>query len=233
MKNLSKSKYTTYCQCPKALWLRIYKPEEQIIDPSVQARFEAGSEVGELAKQLFGKSEDVTSYMQISDGTQRLDLKAMIVKTQDCLNRNVDNIAEAAFSFDGCYCAVDILHKTEEGYAIYEVKSSTDLSHLEVYAQDVAYQKYVLTNCGINVTGTYLVNINSEYVNWLNVGMPLLVVWVIWLFLEIFWHADNRPVALLLSGCVLAGLSIGGVIGLRMRTRVIRTCDAIISQLKH
>ena len=164
MKNLSKSKYTTYCQCPKALWLRIYKPEEQIIAPSVQARFEAGSEVGELAKQLFGKSEDVTSYMQISDGTQRLDLKAMIVKTQDCLNRNVDNIAEAAFSFDDCYCAVDIFHKTEEGYAIYEVKSSTDLSHLEVYAQDVAYQKYVLTNCGINVTGTYLVNINNEYV---------------------------------------------------------------------
>ena len=164
MKNLSKSKYTTYCQCPKALWLRIYKPEEQIIDPSVQARFEAGSEVGELAKRLFGEFEDVTTYVPMDDGSQCLDLKAMIAKTQDCLNRNVENIAEAAFSYDGCYCAVDILHKTENGYAIYEVKSSTDLSHLEVYAQDVAYQKYVLTNCGINVTGTYLVNINNEYV---------------------------------------------------------------------
>ena len=31
MKNLSKSKYTTYCQCPKALWLKIHKPEEQVI----------------------------------------------------------------------------------------------------------------------------------------------------------------------------------------------------------
>lgn len=170
MKNLSKSKYTTYCQCPKALWLRIYKPEEQVIDPSVLARFEAGSEVGEFAKRLFGEFEDVTSYMRISDGSERLDLKAMIAKTQNCLNRKVENIAEAAFSFDGCYCAVDILHKThstgsgQAGYAIYEVKSSTDLSHLEVYAQDVAYQKYVLTNCGINVTGTYLVNINNEYV---------------------------------------------------------------------
>ena len=88
MKNLSKSKYTTYCQCPKALWLRIYKPEEQIIDPSVQARFEAGSEVGELAKRLFGDSEDVTSYIVMDDGSQCLDLKAMIAKTQDCLNRN-------------------------------------------------------------------------------------------------------------------------------------------------
>ena len=119
MKNLSKSKYTTYCQCPKALWLRIYKPEEQIIDPSVQARFEAGSEVGELAKRLFGEFEDVTTYVPMDDGSQCLDLKAMIAKTQDCLNRNVENIAEAAFSYDGCYCAVDILHKTENGYAIY------------------------------------------------------------------------------------------------------------------
>lgn len=25
MKNLSKSKYTTYCQCPKALWLKTYQ----------------------------------------------------------------------------------------------------------------------------------------------------------------------------------------------------------------
>ena len=57
MKNLSKSKYTTYCQCPKALWLHIYKPEEQIIDPSVQARFEAGSEVGELLKLCGGVKE--------------------------------------------------------------------------------------------------------------------------------------------------------------------------------
>ena len=33
-----------------------------------------------------------------------------------------------------------------------------------MYAQDVAYQKYVLTNCGLTITGTYLVNIDNEYV---------------------------------------------------------------------
>ena len=27
MKGLSKSKYTLFCQCPKALWLRIFKPD--------------------------------------------------------------------------------------------------------------------------------------------------------------------------------------------------------------
>lgn len=89
VKNLSKSKYTTYCQCLKALWLRIYKPEEQVVDPSVQTRFEAGSEVGELAKQLFGEFEDVTSYMQMSDGSERLDLKTMIANTQAFRQRRI------------------------------------------------------------------------------------------------------------------------------------------------
>lgn len=40
MKGLSKSKYTLFCQCPKALWLRTYKPDEAIVDPGVEARFE-------------------------------------------------------------------------------------------------------------------------------------------------------------------------------------------------
>ena len=57
---------------------------------------------------------------------------------------------------------MDILHKEKDGYAIYEVKSSTHVT--PVYITDVAYQKYVLEKCGINVTGTYVVHINSDYV---------------------------------------------------------------------
>lgn len=29
MKQLSKSKYAKFCQCPKCLWMSTYKPEEQ------------------------------------------------------------------------------------------------------------------------------------------------------------------------------------------------------------
>jgi hypothetical protein len=71
-------------------------------------------------------------------------------------------ICEASFSYNGNYCAVDILKRDGSGYAIYEVKSSTHAS--QIYAVDIAYQKYVLENCGIDVTGTYLVCINSDYV---------------------------------------------------------------------
>lgn len=159
MSGLSKSKYTSFRKCPKCLWLSVYKPESQEFDASVQARFTAGNEVGDLAMGLFGPFAEVTTYT--SDG--KLDVKAMLERTQESLANGAENICEASFSYDGCYCAVDILRKTNGGYAIYEVKSSTSADK-EVYAQDVAFQKWVLTQCGIHVTGTYLVCINNQYV---------------------------------------------------------------------
>ncbi|MDY6325952.1 MAG: DUF2779 domain-containing protein [Bacteroidales bacterium] len=136
-----------------------YKPELQMIDTSTQARFAAGNEVGDLAMGLFGPFTEMTAYMP--DG--RLDIRVMLDNTQACLVDGTENICEASFSYQGCYCAVDILRKTDDGYAIYEVKSSTSADK-EVYAQDVAFQKWVLTQCGIHVTGTYLVCINNQYV---------------------------------------------------------------------
>ena len=59
---ISKSRYTLYRQCPKALWLRTYKPELCVISDALQQRFHLGSAVGDLAKGLFGKFVDVTSY---------------------------------------------------------------------------------------------------------------------------------------------------------------------------
>lgn len=166
---LSKSKYTTYCQCPKALWLKTYDPDKAApIDEGAMARFATGNEVGDLAMQLFGDFVEVTT--QKEDGS--LDLPAMIEKTNECLSDGTQNIAEASFAWQGNYCAVDILHKTETGWAIYEVKSSTGSSDpkknpravLQKYAYDIAYQKYVLAQCGVNVTGVYLVRLNSDYV---------------------------------------------------------------------
>ena len=46
---LSKSKYTKFCQCPKAMWLGKNKPEEATIDAGVEARFAEGNVIGDLA----------------------------------------------------------------------------------------------------------------------------------------------------------------------------------------
>ena len=166
MKRLSKSRYTTFCQCSKALWLRTYKPEEAEVDEALEARFEQGNVVGDLAMGLFGDFKEVS--VKNADGS--LDLTKMIELTQQYMAEGVENICEASFNYEGNYCAVDILRKEKDGWAIYEVKSTSfpmfneKLTKLEKYAPDIAYQKWVLTQCGINVTGTYLVCLNSDYV---------------------------------------------------------------------
>ena len=170
MKGLSKSRYTAFCQCPKNLWLKVFKPEEATVDAGAQARFEQGNVVGDLAMQLFGDFKEV--HAELPDG--RLDLAKMVEQTRQWMLEGVENIAEASFSFEfnqmSQYCAVDILRKTPDGWAIYEVKSTSfpefngQPSKLEKYVPDIAYQKWVLTQCGVNVTGTYLVCLNSDYV---------------------------------------------------------------------
>lgn len=164
---LSKSKYCGLWQCPKIAWLRQYKPEVATIDEMVQARFDAGNVVGDLAMGLFGDFVEVTTY-----NSEKLDLPKMIEKTALEMENGTENICEASFSYNGLYCAVDILKKDGDGWAIYEVKSST--KHMkddgtytddkEVYVADISYQKYVLEHCGVKVTGTYLVCLNGDYV---------------------------------------------------------------------
>ena len=191
MKGLSKSRYTAFCQCPKNLWLKVYKPNEATIDAGLQARFAQGNVVGDLAMGLFGDFKE--AHAEKPDGS--LNLTKMVEQTRQWMDEGVGNICEASFICEGGYCAVDILRKTAGGWAIYEVKSTsfpepneqreqsqTCLSYaksrersaegqfnvqeakLEKYAPDIAYQKWVLEQCGVNVTGTYLVCLNSDYV---------------------------------------------------------------------
>ena len=167
MVHLSKSKYTGLWQCPKMAWLRKYKPEEAIIDEMVLARMKAGNEVGDLAMGLFGDYVEVIAY-----NGEKLDLPKMIESTAAEMAKGTENICEASFSYNGLYCAVDILRKENGGWAIYEVKSSTKHQDdeasgnvtKEVYIADISYQKYVLEHSGVNVTGTYLVCLNGDYV---------------------------------------------------------------------
>lgn len=160
---ISKSKYCSYIDCPKKFWLNKYKPEVKKEDPAAKQRFENGNLVGDLAMGLFGNFVEVTTFNE--DGT--LNLSKMIEKTKEEINKGTNVICEASFSYKGQYCAVDLLKKENDGYAIYEVKSSTTYAKKpaikDIYAADIAYQKNVLECCGIHVVGTYLVTLSKDY----------------------------------------------------------------------
>ena len=158
MFHFSKSKYCGLWQCPKIAWLNKYKSEERHIDKNMLSRMEEGNAVGDLAMQLFGEFNEVTAY---TNG--KIDLVKMQELTKQYIAEGRDNICEASFIYNGLYCAVDILRKTKHGYAIFEVKSSTHDDNY-VYIVDIAYQRYVLEKCGVNVTETYLITIDSSYV---------------------------------------------------------------------
>ena len=162
--NFSKSKYTTVWQCPKALWMKKYMPDKLCIDEGTMARMTAGNEVGDLAMGILGDYVEVTAYDK-----DKINLDKMIENTKDELAKETNVICEASFSVDGLYCAVDLLKKEEKGYSIYEVKSSTSNEDTEndpkeIYIADIAYQKYVLQKCGIEIKDTYLVQLNKDYI---------------------------------------------------------------------
>ena len=150
--HLSKSKYCKCIQCKKILWLNKYKPE--VICPSEKdAIFENGKRVGELAKGLFGKYEDVEYYN---------NLEIMIEKTNELLKNKPNIITEASFNYNNNFCSVDILKNDVDGVEIYEVKSSTKMH--DIFIDDASYQYYVLSSLGFNVKKVALVHINKEYV---------------------------------------------------------------------
>ena len=155
----SKSKYTRIRHCPRMLWLDEFRPDLAPDDENTLARFEAGNEVGALARGLFGPSVDVTAHKENGD----LDLPRMIENTKREMEAGTPVICEASFSWQGLYCAVDLLRKEGDGWAIYEVKSSTDPVQ-EKYFHDTGYKTYVLEQCGVPVTGVSLVCLNNQWV---------------------------------------------------------------------
>lgn len=149
----SKSKYTTAIQCPKALWLQTYRPRVlDIADTAAQTRLENGKIVGNLACKIFTPGEHVPYH----DHHQ-----IMIDKTRQLVEKRIEYIYEATFSFQGIIIMIDILRNTPEGVEIFEVKSSTDTK--DIYYDDVAIQKYVLQNLGYFVINTSLVYLNNKY----------------------------------------------------------------------
>lgn len=147
----SKSKFMKFKNCNKRLWLEKYKKDEA----SEQETFllaEEGTDVGKLAQHLFPGIFVI----------ENKELKLMVEETINVLG-HTKYIAEASFFYKNHYCAIDILKNNEDGsYDIYEVKSTSKVKSEHIY--DIAYQKFVLENYGLNIKNCFLIHINGEYV---------------------------------------------------------------------
>ena len=150
--NLSKSKYCNAMQCNKILWLDKNHPEEREETANEQV-LDNGTEVGELARNLFGPYTNIEF---------NKDLNQMIKDTNKILTKDKMIITEASFNYNNNFCSIDILKIDNQEYELYEVKSSTEVK--DIYLDDISYQYYVLTKLGLKVTKASIVHINDNYI---------------------------------------------------------------------
>jgi len=152
---LSKSRFIMGLQCHKALWLRTHRPELQDeVNASQQAVFDAGTDVGIIAHNLYPGGVDVPF--------EGLSVSEQLEMTQAEIAKKTKTIYEATFSFDNVLIKADILHRSRNGWELFEVKGSTGAK--DVYLDDIAIQYYVLAGLGIDVKKAALVHIDNEYV---------------------------------------------------------------------
>lgn len=151
--NLSKSRYTKGVQCPKMLWMDLHMREQ--FDDSVmnEGILVAGNEVGDLAMGYYGDYVEVEFDASDFDGMAR--------RTRELLDAGTPNICEATFAFEGNLCMVDILRVEEDGVHIVEVKSSTHTK--DIHYHDMAYQTWVVQQCGLAVKSVSLMHLNGRY----------------------------------------------------------------------
>jgi len=150
--NLSKTRYCKGIQCPKILWLDEHKREVRDESVNNQKVFDTGKKVGDLAKGYYGE------FCEVPYNTVK---SAMITETKRLLDKKTQIICEASFAFEGNFCSVDILRYRSGKYEITEVKSSTDVK--TNYYDDIAYQYYILSSCGLNVKKAFLMHIKNKY----------------------------------------------------------------------
>lgn len=148
---LSKSKYCLGVRCPKMMWLSLHLPKKE--EKTQESQDERDQkEAARLARETFG------TYQTVAYG----DLDEMVAQTRRLLDQGVENIAEASFLYNGCFCSVDMLRNLGGGRVeVYEIKNVKNIK--PKHHHDAAFQNYVLTGLGYQVERVCLVVLNGEY----------------------------------------------------------------------
>ena len=153
---LSKSTFLRGLQCHKSLYLnRFHKGLRDPIDPSTQAAFDRGHDVGALAQRLFPGGV-------LARASQPWFIREALQRTQQLLDGGERVLYEPAFQHDGVMAYVDILTREGAAWHLYEVKSSTGVK--EIYLPDAGIQTYILRGAGLDLAGVSIIHLNNQYV---------------------------------------------------------------------
>jgi len=126
------------------------------VDPSQQALFDAGTEVGALARQRFPGG-------LLIEALYNEHSRALTSTSNAIQDTFVPAIYEAAFTFEGIRIRVDILSRNGDGtFDLVEVKSGTSVK--QEHIPDAAIQLHVLEGSGVPIRKVFLQHIDNTYV---------------------------------------------------------------------
>ena len=147
---LTKSKYINGQQCPRLLWHANKKllPEVSVAD---QHRFDQGFEFENVARKLFPEGVDLSG----------LDFLGNIDSTKRFIAKN-KTIIEAGFKEDNLFVRSDVLEFTNEGWNLYEIKSTNSIKPQHI--TDLAFQKFLIEKTGIKINKCFVLFLNKEFV---------------------------------------------------------------------
>lgn len=154
---LSKSRFLAGLQCAKRLYLELYARDLAAPpDSATQARLDAGTEIGVLARRRFPGGRLVEAdYLHFTDAD---------AQTRTFLaDPTVPALFEPAFRHDDVVVRADVLvRQAGDTFDLIEVKSTARAK--EQHVPDLAVQRYVIEGAGLTVARTYLMHLDRSYV---------------------------------------------------------------------
>lgn len=149
---LSKSKFLSGLQCDKRLWLSVHEKDAPELEagPALQAVFDRGGQVGEVARTHIpgGVLIDLPHY----------EIRGRLAATERALAGGAKVLYEASFLADDVFVAVDILHRRGWRWTLTEVKSTCKVKAEHI--PDAAVQTHVVRRAGLDVARTEVMHLN-------------------------------------------------------------------------
>ena len=155
--SLSKTRFVAGTQCHLRLWHDTYARELAApADESLQAIFDTGQEVGELACRRYPGGH-LVAY-------DHRHVREALDETREVLDTGTaPALFEAAFVHEEVLVRADVIERLPDGgWRLIEVKSTTRLK--EVFVVDVAIQLWVLRGAGLDVREAGVLTLDRGYV---------------------------------------------------------------------
>jgi hypothetical protein len=160
MHPLSKSKLLAYRQCPKRLWLEVYRPDLREDSADTQARFQTGYQVDDIARRIYDPEGRGATINVDAAG-----YNGAFARTAELLTDSRQPVFQAGFEAGGALAFADVmLPEFDNGQLVWrmvEVKSSASVK--DYHRDDIAVQAFVAQSAGVKLKSVALAHIDSSW----------------------------------------------------------------------